>query len=99
MGNVVRYIFGDDSNPSILSGGIRPQFKEGNKSRPYSQEDRNSVSVNNPTFDPQRSKFLQIIDPELRQLRACKLSPKDRENAERALLELCVYWGEKILAN
>jgi len=31
--------------------------------------------------------------------RAHKLSPKDKENAERALLELCVYWGEKVLDN
>lgn len=97
MGNVIKYISSSDSNPSGLAGGItRPCPREGEQPRHYSSR-RNEISVNDPNFDPHRSRFLQIIDPELRQLRARNLSPKDRENAEKALLELCVYWGEKIL--
>jgi hypothetical protein len=94
MSNIIRYILPEDIKANI----------QGQKSfRPYvpnvDNEERNLSSTNHFTdfSNPHRARFVQISDPRLRQLRAAKLSPKERDTVSRGILEQLLYLAESRL--
>ena len=100
MANQVRRLSGDENNPLIsFSGNVSPQ--DSNKNFP---DQRQKTRYGNPSylleeFDPYRARLAQIVHPVLRQLRALKWDPKEREQANRGLMEQMLYMAENQLEN
>ena len=96
MGNVIRYISGEELNRAQASQNFArpPEWKDEEKQTDASQAASQYLPVKP---DPYRAKFLQIIDPNLRQLRASILNPEEAEFAERSLMELLLDWAERKL--
>ena len=94
MANIVRYISKEDSRINVSGQKFsRPSVPS------VINEQQNLSSVNSyPGFsNPQRARLVQISDPRLRQLRAAKFSPKEREVVSRGILEQLLYWAESQL--
>lgn len=101
MANIIRYISSEDSGNlpvSILSSW--PPNKTSNKKEktenPESQE-RKKIEWLPAETNPHRARFLQIAHPGLRQLRASKANPNEREIVRRSLLEQMLHWAENML--
>lgn len=95
MGNVIRYISGEEGNHlGLPSSYYRPLKKHSDNPRQeLSSEENNSKDLPR-ILDPHRAKFLQVIHPALRQLRASKLPPKERAEVKKGLLEQFLYMAE-----
>lgn len=95
MANIIKRVtFSDDDNKLSSQGTFWPnnQTRHSSKCNPNVPEE----SQENEFYltCPYRARFLEIIHPGLRQLRAAKLPPKEREVLRKDLLELLLYWAE-----
>ncbi|GEM_PF-4698748 len=95
MANIIRYISAEDNRANISGQKFpRPFLPPGNEQHNlHSQEARCYADFSNP----QRARLVQISDPRLRQLRAARLSPTEREIVSRGILEQLLYWAESQL--
>ena len=92
MANQVRRLGRDESKSLVPLEGFNRPAKYSGTSR--HQEIRNETYYPVERFDPYRARLAQIAHPILRQLRASKWSPKDRENTNKGLLEQLLYMAE-----
>ena len=98
MANHVRRLSRDENNPVVPPSGFSRPTKP-NTHFP-DQELKTTFRDNaylSERFDPYRARLAQIAHPILRQLRASKWHPKDRENTNRGLLEQMLYLAESQL--
>lgn len=98
MANIIRRVtFNDDDKKLSSQGSLWPD----NQTRYFSKCNPNVPEKNSESefylTCPYRARFLEIIHPGLRQLRARKLPPEEREIVRKDLLELLLYWAESAL--